>query len=65
MGKRYRIVKTWDPVLELDCDPRVVFTSDPDAEDGYFECFKWILANTPFSVHEATSRQGYAIEEVT
>lgn len=37
------------------------FTSSAAGQDGYNECFRWILDNTSFGFHEATTRQGYRV----
>ena len=54
-----QIVNTWSSTWNGgEGGRRVLFTGTDD------ECFAWILDHTPFSVQEATSRQGYKIEPV-
>jgi len=58
---KYQIINTWNG----GCGGMVVeFTSKATGIDGYNECFKWILDHTPFSFHEATTRQGYKVEKI-
>jgi hypothetical protein len=50
----YQIVNTWNGGKG---GREIVFTGTHN------ECFEWILKNTPFSFHEATTNQGYIVEE--
>lgn len=56
---RFQIVNTWNGG---EGGRKVVFESESEGDAGHNECFAWILANTPFSFHEATTRQGYVVE---
>ena len=59
--KRWQIVNTWNGGK----GGRVaVFTSISAGTAGHNECFVWLQRNTPFSFSEATSRQGYVLEQV-
>lgn len=59
--KRWQIVNTWNGGK----GGRVVeFTSKGTGVDGHNECFKWVLDHTPFSFSEATTHQGYTVEQV-
>lgn len=53
--RQIQLVNTWNGG---HLGRRVVFTGTPN------ECFEWILKHTPFSFHEATTNQGYVLEEV-
>lgn len=57
----WRIVDTWNGGTERAV---VRFTSTAVGAAGHNECFAWIHANTSFSFSEATSRQGYVVEQV-
>ena len=59
MSPRFQIVDTWNGGKG---GRRVLFTSESTGVDGENECFAWILNHTPFSNHEATTRQGYVVE---
>jgi hypothetical protein len=56
--KKFQITRTWDGNKD-SIIPFVVVTLNSENE-----CFKWILDNTPFSFHEATTNQGYRIREI-
>ena len=52
----YRLVDTWNGGTG---EPRTVWTgADPD------DAMRWVLDHTPYSFHEATTRQGYRLEPI-
>ncbi len=60
MKSRSRIIDSWNG----HNDRTVVFTSENFGASGENECFEWILKNTSFSFHDATTNQGYIVELV-
>lgn len=56
----WRVVDTWNGGKG---GRTVRFTSTETGNAGYNQCFEWIHNNTSFSVSEATTNQGYLIEE--
>ena len=61
-GEKWRVLNTWNGgaggiVVE--------FESQRGGPAGHNECFEWIIKHKPFSFHEAVTRQGYKIEQVT
>jgi hypothetical protein len=59
--KRWRVVDRWNGGAG---GAVVRFTSKSRGTEGHNECFVWIHRNTPFSFHEAVTRQGYHVEQV-
>lgn len=60
-NNRWRVVNTWNGGK----GGRVVaFESSATGDNGHNECFLWVHRNTPFSFHEATTRQGYVVEQI-
>lgn len=57
--QRWAVINTWNGG---SLGRKVVFVSDDNMPTGHNQCFAWILHNTPFSFHEATTNQGYLVQ---
>lgn len=62
MKKELYVVEDWWNGGEGGIRER--FRSRSEGVAGMNECWEWILENTPFSVKEATTNQGYHIVRV-
>lgn len=60
LALRWRITDTWNGGTLA---PKVVYESKACGVPGHNECFEWILKQTPFSFHNATTEQGYTVEQ--